>query len=120
LSEQVKLATPPATVAVVPPGLVQVRVELPGLEPKAKVTVVVLSPISTLPSASSTDTPTEKLAPAAELAGGWVVNTSFEGVPTASTLAVVAPAETVTGLEVSSGASGELVEPPHVGSNSTL
>jgi hypothetical protein len=116
----VKLATPPDTIAVVPPGLVQVRVELPGLEPKAKLTVVVLSPISTLSSASSIDTPTEKLTPAAELAGGSVLNASFEGVPTASTLAVVVPAETVTGLEVSSGASGELAEPPQVGSNSTL
>jgi hypothetical protein len=77
----VKLATPPDTVAVVPPGLVQVRVELPGLEPRAKATVVVLSPISTLPSASSTDTPTGKLAPAAELAGGWTVNASFVAVP---------------------------------------
>ena len=39
---------------------------------------------------------------------------------TASTSAVVAPAETVTGLTVVWGASGELVEPPHVGSNSTV
>ena len=81
MSEQVKLATPPDTIAVVPPGLVQVRVELPGLEPKAKLTVVVLSPISTLSSASSIDTPTEKLTPAAELAGGSVLNASFVAVP---------------------------------------
>ena len=39
---------------------------------------------------------------------------------TESTLSVVAPAVTVTGLEISWGPSGEAVEPPQVGSKSTL
>src|SRR5215469_8985637 len=74
-----KVATPATTVTAAPP----VRVPLPGLAPRARLTVVVLSPVSTLLLASSTATVTAgaMTAPARALVG-WVTTASWVGAPT--------------------------------------
>lgn len=73
-----KVATPADTVTAEPP----VSVPAPGLFPMARVTVVVLLPVSTLPLASSTATVTagEMAEPACALLGPWM-NTRLFAAP---------------------------------------
>src|ERR1700722_11021622 len=72
------VATPEATVSAEPP----LSVPALGLVPMARVICVELSPVSTLPLASSTDTATagEMAEPAAALVGPWV-KTSLVAAP---------------------------------------
>jgi hypothetical protein len=62
---------------------VQVRAELPGLLPRASVTEVELSAVSTLLWASSTETLNDVDAPAVTFwfVVGWVVKTNWVAVP---------------------------------------
>ncbi len=77
LIEQLKVATPPEALT----GLVvQLRVPPPGLVAMARVTGAD-EVVTTLPRASSTDTPVVKFVPAVELAGGCVVTTSEAAAP---------------------------------------
>src|SRR5271157_2643214 len=73
-----KVAMPAETVAAALPA----SAPLPGLVPMARVTWVALSPVSTLPSASSTATVTAGVMaePAAVLLGPWT-KTSWVAVP---------------------------------------
>jgi hypothetical protein len=82
LNEQLKLATPETTVTgPVPPAFVHDNVLEPGLAPSAKVTVVLLSSVMTLPKPSATPTANDVEAPAVTFApdDGWVVNTNCDG-----------------------------------------
>jgi len=77
LIEQLKVATPlDAFTGLVP----QLKVPEPGLVPMARVTEADEF-VATLPAASLSVTAVVKLTPAVELAGGWVVTTSWVGVP---------------------------------------
>ncbi len=77
LIEQLKVATPLAALT----GLVvQLRAPPPGLVPMARVTGAA-DVVTTLPRASSTDTPVVKFVPAVEVAGGCVVTTSWAAAP---------------------------------------
>ncbi len=73
-----KVATPATTVTAVPP----VSVPPPGLVPMARPIVVLPSPVSTLPLASSTATVTAGVIgrPAAVLVGPWT-KASWAGAP---------------------------------------
>ena len=99
-----KLATPLATVTVVAPALVQVRVPADGLVPMARVTDVVLSVVTTLPNLSPP--PRSRLAkeaPEAEEAGGWVVTASLDAGPAALTTVLPEVPVMVPGVGVGGG-----------------
>src|SRR5438105_6515378 len=86
MAQPVKPATPPETVTgPVPPVLEQVSAPPPGLVPMARVTVVVLSAVATLPlvSSTATDAANEPVPVAWMLApeAGWLVSTSLVAVP---------------------------------------
>ena len=76
-TEQLKVATPLEALT----GLVvQLKVPALGLVPMARATGAD-EEVTTLPKASSTDTPVVNFTPAVELAGGCVVTTSLAAVP---------------------------------------
>src|SRR5437773_1004380 len=85
MAQPVKLATPLATVRVRPPVLVQLSTPADGLVPIARVTVVALSAVTTLPLTSSTATATANdpvpVAWMLALVAGWLVKTSCVAEP---------------------------------------
>src|SRR5438552_12752429 len=86
MAQPLKLATPPATVTgPTPPAPEHVSAPPPGLVPMARVTVVVLSAVSTLPfvSATATDAANEPVPVAWMFApeAGWLVSTSLVAAP---------------------------------------
>ena len=88
LIEQLKVDTPAEALT----GLVvQLSVPPPGLLAMARVTGA-FDAVTTLPRASSTDTPVVKFVPAVELAAGWVVTASCVAVPGVMLNALVGPA----------------------------
>src|SRR5207253_5405158 len=97
MAQPLKLATPLDTVTgPVPPALLQLSTPLPGLVLMVRVTVVALSPVSTLELVSSTATEAEKLpVPVAWMLAfeaGWLVKASCVAVPAVMLKAVlVAP-----------------------------
>src|SRR5438309_270170 len=83
MAQPVKLATPLDTVTVNPPVFVQLSTPDDGFVPIARVTKVALSPVSTLPLASSTATVTDGVIVAlAAVLLGCCVYTSWVAAPT--------------------------------------
>ncbi len=93
LIEQLKAATPPATVTGLALQL-KTAPEVPVPEVIARVTWSLLSVVTTLPEEPSTDTVTVNDDPAAELDGGSAVNASFEAA-SGDTVTVGEPARAV-------------------------